>query len=113
MKNRVCFGRLCTHLGSFGLAASVLSACVFFENPEDRQIEKSPNFKAGYSDGCESANTVSANMREQSDVRDRALFKSDRAYRTGWSAGYTACRPANLQMPEPNQGPIADPYPPR
>ncbi len=77
-----------------------------------RQVENSPNFKSGYSDGCASANNYSANMRARTDVRDAALFKTDRAYRAGWSAGYTACRPANLEPREPNQGPIADPYPP-
>jgi len=110
---RVSFVFRTRRLGLIAFALPFVSGCVFFENPEDREIEKSPNFKSGYSDGCASANMVSANMREQSDVRDQALFRSDRAYRTGWSAGYTACRPANLQMPEPNQGPIADPYPPR
>jgi len=76
-------------------------------------MEKSPNFKQGYSDGCATASSFSANMRSQSDVRDMALFKTDKPYRAGWSAGYTACRPANERMTTPNSGPIADPYPPR
>ena len=99
-------------LAAFALVP-LLSACVFLEGPVSRQEEKSPNFKSGYDDGCATASTVSANMRKQSDVRDMALFRTDKAYRAGWSAGYTACRPANERMTTPNEGPIADPYPPR
>ena len=91
----------------------VLSACVFFEGPINRKMEKSPNFKAGYSDGCATVSAGTANFREQHDVRDPALFRTDRAYRTGWSAGYTACRPANALSTPQQSGPIADPYPPR
>jgi len=87
-----------------------LSGCIFFEGPESRQIEKSPNFKQGYSDGCATVSSKSANYREQSDFRDHALFRTDKAYRAGWSAGYTGCRPV-LGNEEPQNGPIADPYP--
>ena len=76
-------------------------------------MEKSPNFKTGYSDGCSTSSGGSANMREQSDVRDSALFRTDKAYRAGWSAGYTACRPVNETQPTQQSGPIPDPYPPR
>ena len=90
----------------------VLSACVFFEGPANKRMEKSPNFRAGYSDGCATGGGPSANFREHSDVRDQALFRTDKAYRSGWSAGYTACRPINA-VSTPQSGPIADPYPPR
>ena len=90
----------------------VLSACVFFEGPVSRKLEKSPNFKAGYSDGCATSSGGTANFRDQSDVRDPALFRTDKAYRAGWSAGYTACRPINA-VSTPQSGPIPDPYPPR
>lgn len=90
----------------------VVSACVFFEGPASRKMEKTPNFKAGYSDGCATSSGGTANFREQSDVRDRALFRTDKAYRTGWSAGYTACRQPNAPS-TPQSGPIPDPYPPR
>lgn len=94
------------------LFVPALSACVFFEGPASRKMEKTPNFKAGYSDGCATSSGGSANFREQSDVRDRALFRTDKAYRAGWSAGYTACRPVNA-LSTPQSGPIPDPYPPR
>jgi hypothetical protein len=86
-----------------------LSACIFFEGPAYRQMEKSPNFKQGYSDGCATVSSKSANFREQTDFRDKALFQTDQAYRAGWSAGYTGCRPV-LGNEEPQNGPIADPY---
>jgi hypothetical protein len=101
-----------SRLGALALLAPLLSACVFFEGPISRKMEKSPNFKAGYSDGCATVSSTTANYREQSDVRDMALFKTDKAYRAGWSAGYTACRPVNYDA-TPKSGPIADPYPPR
>jgi hypothetical protein len=90
----------------------LLTGCIFFESAADRQMEKSANYKQGYSDGCATVSSKSANFREQNDYRDRALFRTDKAYRAGWSAGYTACRPA-LGYQEPQKGPIPDPYPPR
>jgi len=104
--------RLTNRFCLFLAVLPVLSACVFFEGPISRKMEKSPNFKAGYSDGCATVSGGTANFREQSDVRDKALFSTDKAYRAGWSAGYTACRPVNAAS-TPQSGPIADPYPPR
>jgi hypothetical protein len=104
--------RLTKRICLFLAALPVLSACVFFEGSISRKMEKSPNFKAGYSDGCATTSGGTANFREQPDVRDQALFKTDKAYRAGWSAGYTACRPVNA-VSTPQSGPIADPYPPR
>lgn len=93
------------------LLAQGLSACVFFEGPVSRAEEKSPNFKDGYSDGCATASTSRASYRERNNmVRDETLFKTDKAYRAGWSAGYTGCRPS-FGMPEPQNGPVADPQP--
>jgi hypothetical protein len=91
------------------LALPLLSACIFFEGPEARAIRKSPNYKQGYEDGCATVSSKSANYREQTDYRDRTLFKTDKAYRSGWSAGYTACRPV-LGNEEPQNGPVPDPY---
>ena len=105
LTNRICL---------FLAVLPLVSACVFFEGPISRKMEKSPNFKSGYSDGCATASGGTANFREQPDVRDLALFRTDKAYRAGWSAGYTACRQPNALAAAPDQrGPIADPYPPR
>jgi hypothetical protein len=102
-------------LGSLAFAIAALpflSGCVFFEGPVSRQMEKSPDFKAGYSDGCATSSSQSANYRrEQTVVKDQALFKTDKAYRAGWSAGYTGCRPMTAND-ETKRGPIPDPYPP-
>ncbi len=98
-------------LATLALLAQGLSACVFFEGPVSRQMEKSPNFKDGYSDGCQTASTTRASYRDKYNVvRDDTLFKTDKAYRAGWSAGYTGCRPS-VGMPEPQSGPVADPQP--
>jgi hypothetical protein len=105
--------RLAPRLALLVLAAPLLTGCMIFESRADKQMEKSPNFKDGYSDGCATASGGSADMRDQADVRDKALFRSDKAYRMGWSAGYTACRQANGSNVPTQSGPIADPYPPR
>ena len=91
------------------LTIPLVSACIFFEGPEARQIEKSPNYKQGYEDGCATVSSKSANFREQTDYRDKTLFNTDKAYRSGWSAGYTGCRPV-LGNEEPQNGPVPDPY---
>lgn len=96
---------------AFGIAVlPFLTGCVFFEGPVSRQMERSPNFKAGYSDGCATASSQTANFRQHTVVKDQALFQTDKAYRAGWSAGYTGCRPIEANQ-GPQSGPIPDPYP--
>lgn len=98
-------------LAAVALVGASLSGCVFFEGPISRQMEKSPNFKDGYSDGCATASTQRANYRERTNmVRDETLFRTDKAYRAGWSAGYTGCRPVTGPQ-APRSGPVADPQP--
>lgn len=101
-----------THLGFSVLAlASVLSLCGC-ESPRDRALRNSPDFKAGYSDGCDSAGTQGANPRDTSLSRDDEAYRTNTAYRTGWGTGFNACRsyqPAgNMPLP-PGRGPIPDP----
>jgi hypothetical protein len=91
-------------------AGLLLSGCVFFESKQDRALEKTAEFKDGYSDGCATASTQSANYAASNMVRDQTLFKSNRAYRQGWSAGYSGCRPV-IGPPQPQNGPVADPTP--
>ena len=88
----------------------VLSGC---ESAADRALRKSPNFKAGYSDGCASAGTQGANPRDTAPVRDEEAFRANKAYRAGWGTGFNACRsyqPSGNMPPPPGQGPIPDPY---
>lgn len=86
-----------------------LSAC---ENASDRALRNSPDFKAGYSDGCASAGTQGANMRDTSTARDEDAYQNNKAYHAGWGTGFNACRgyqPAGNMPPPPGQGPIPDP----
>ena len=91
-------------------ASLLLSGCVFFESKQDRALEKTTEFKDGYSDGCATASTQAANYAANNMVRDQTLFKTNRAYRQGWSAGYSGCRPV-IGPPQPQNGPVADPTP--
>jgi len=75
-------------LAVFLLALS-LSGC---ESAADRALRNSPDFKAGYSDGCSSAGTRGANPRDSSLTRDEEAFRANQAYRAGWGTGLNACR---------------------
>jgi hypothetical protein len=89
------------------LASFVLAGCGMF-SAADRAQRNSPNFHAGYDDGCVAASTSGANPREE-PLRDEALYKSDKAYRAGWSNGFSACRndaAGNPQVDNPMLSPI-------
>ena len=84
------------------------------ESASDRALRKTPDFKAGYSDGCASAGTQGANMRDTEPVRDEESYRSNRAYHAGWGTGFNACRsyqPSGNMPPLPGRGPIGDPHP--
>jgi hypothetical protein len=102
--------RLVSRLAALLLTGLVLCAC---ESASDRALQKSPDYRAGYSDGCASAAGPGANMRETGRMRDEQAYKANRAYSVGWDTGFNTCRnqsPAG--MPSlPGQGPIADPHP--
>ena len=88
--------------------AGLLSGC---ESAADRALRKSPDFKAGYSDGCASAGTRGANPRDTGFSRDEASYRTNKAYRTGWGTGFNACRnyqPSGNMPTPPGQGPIPD-----
>ena len=75
-----------------------LSGCIFFETKAMRAMRNDPNFKAGYSDGCASANARGTSFTGEK-VRDDILFKTSQPYRAGWSNGYSTC---NNQLYGPN-----------
>jgi hypothetical protein len=80
-----------------------LAACA------DPALQKSPDFQAGYSDGCASASLQGANKRDTSLTRDDAAYQSNKAYHSGWGTGFGACR----QMAAPQGGdPLAMPRTP-
>jgi hypothetical protein len=91
------------------LILTALSGC---ESASDRALKNSPDYKTGYSDGCTSAGSQGADMRDNSRVRDEPSYQANRAYRTGWDTGFNACRgyQGTGNMPAtPGQGPIPDP----
>jgi len=78
-----------------------------------RAMRKTPEYRAGYQDGCSSAPGPDANMRNGFDqLKNDELFRTDRNYRAGWNAGYTACRSYTPQgMPQPYAPPVRDQNP--
>ena len=96
-------------IAAFLLLGLALSACA---SAADRALRNSPDFKAGYSDGCASANGPGANMRDTSRTRDEQAYRGNRAYSTGWDTGFHACgvsQSSRGMPPMPGQGPIPDP----
>jgi hypothetical protein len=93
------------------LVGLALSGC---ESATDRAMKNSPDYKAGYSDGCASAGSRGANMRDSGRVRDEQAYQTDRAYGAGWDTGFNTCRDYQSSTgtpPLPGQGPIPDPNP--
>ena len=72
------------------LMATALTGCMLVPGPEERALQKNPNFREGYEDGCAAAGG-GANPREQ-PYRDDALYNADAAYRSGWNNGHSVCR---------------------
>ena len=86
-----------------------LAGCGLFTSKATRALRASPDYKAGYADGCSSAGGPGANPREDSQVRDDQAFATNRAYRAGWRSGFGACRPFTApQGGAPGAGPIPD-----
>jgi hypothetical protein len=79
-----------------------LAAC---QSASQRALEKSPDFKAGYADGC--ASSGGGTLR-----RDDDAYRTDKAYRSGWGSGAGACRvtsPGGGQPSLPDMGMHTDP----
>ena len=77
----------------------------------DRATRNSPDFKAGYSDGCASAGQQAqgAIPRDTGLTRDNEAYGANPAYHTGWGEGFGACRA--MAMPQ-GSGPLAMPRSP-
>src|SRR3569623_2323301 len=73
-------------------ALTALLALMGCESAADRAMNRTPDFRAGYSDGCASAGTQGANPRDTDLMRDEAAYRTNRAYRTGWGTGFKGCR---------------------
>lgn len=83
------------------LLAASLSGCIFFETRAMRAMRNDPNFKAGYSDGCASANARGTSFTG-SKIRDEAAFQVSQPYRAGWSNGYSTCNNQLYRSNTPN-----------
>ena len=94
-----------------------LSACGLFMSKETRALRKSPDYRAGYQDGCNSAQGPGADKSRASDmVRDEESYRTNKAYRAGWGRGHGACRSTGytggaLPGTVPYGGPVRDPVP--
>ena len=99
----------------FLLLALPLAACGLFDNKEIQKLRKSPDYKAGYQDGCNSAWSPDANKRhDDTIVRDDTQYDSNRAYHVGWDRGIRACRSSGYAGDMPGvvpSGPIPDQNP--
>jgi hypothetical protein len=93
-----------------------LSACALFESKQERALRRSPDYKAGYQDGCNSSWSPDANKRhDDTIVRDDQLYQNNKAYRVGWNTGLNVCRSAGntggAQQGTVPSGPIPDQNP--
>lgn len=66
---------------------SGLAACIA---ERDQAIVQDPEYKAGYSDGCRTANTRVAGVKSTIH-RNKALYETSENYRAGWGDGYSNC----------------------
>src|SRR5262245_53379990 len=53
--------------------------------------QDSPNYQAGFGDGCLTASREKAAIA-RSPVRNDVLYGKDNSYRSGWISGQAACR---------------------
>jgi hypothetical protein len=72
-------------------------------------LRKSPDFRAGYSDGCASASMQGANKRDTGFTRDDSAYQGNKAYHSGWGSGFGACRQMGASQ---NRDPLALPTTP-
>jgi hypothetical protein len=89
-----------------------VTGCSLFTSKQTRAMRRTPEYRAGYHDGCASAPGPDANMRQPDDaVRDDEMYANNKAYHSGWGAGYGACRTYATPQTMPAAGPIPDSNP--
>jgi hypothetical protein len=81
------------------------AGCAVFGGSKDRALQKDPNFRQGYEDGCAAATNQGADLRDR-PVGDKQLLANDETYRRGWNTGFHTCRRSDL---EPNATPGDNP----
>lgn len=78
------------------LLLPLLAGCALFESKATRAMRATPEYRAGYGDGCASA-SPSANPRADTRVRNDGAYAESPAYRRGWGEGFGSCRgPAQM-----------------
>ncbi len=112
MTTRNRLASLAPRLAVAALLSLSLGGCIFFETRAERAMVKNPNFQAGYSDGCASANAHGTDYRRGNDIRDEALYQSSKPYRSGWGAGYAACNTTRSGTSDPDYGGMPTAKPP-
>lgn len=92
-----------------------LAACGLFPSKAERAMRRSPDYKAGYQDGCNSAWSPDANKRhDDTIVRDDQMYQNSKPYRVGWDKGLNACRTTSYSGRDTTSvpsGPIPDQNP--
>jgi hypothetical protein len=73
-------------------ALMILSGCTLLESKAQRAQRNSPDFKAGYTDGCATATTRGADPRDSGLIRDEGAYQANPAYHAGWGTGFNGCR---------------------
>ena len=68
--------------------AIALTGCAIFGGRADQALRRTPNFRAGYADGCAAATAQSANPRDDKG----SLEGEDRTYKRGYAMGYQSCQ---------------------
>ncbi len=88
------------HIGSMGrialgiASALWLAACAGYD-PD--ALQESGWYLQGYNDGCSTASEADKSFSNK-QVKDQALFDSDKGYRAGWRQGLLQCRKQDPQM---------------
>jgi hypothetical protein len=91
------------------LLACLLPLLASCESASDRALRKSPDYRAGYDEGCGSAGMQGANPRADSITRDEQAFAGNPAYQKGWNTGFNACRMGQMPSNQPTTGDSAFP----
>ena len=87
------------------LAVFSMAGCAVFGSNKDRTVQKDPNFREGYEDGCAAATNQGSDLRDR-PAGDKGLYANNETYRAGWSSGFQTCRRSDL---EPNAMPGDNP----
>ena len=82
-----------------------MAGCAVFGSSKDRAMQKDPNFREGYEDGCAAATNQGSDLRDR-PVGDKQAYANNETYRAGWSSGFQTCRRSDL---EPNAMPGDNP----